>query len=201
VNQLPRDLKKLRRYLKAERHQWLIDHPDWPEDWPYQGPHDFVLQHGRPYQVDLIDADGIPRECYSNSIKAVLQQRGWTYVEGYALVPPNTPQTIEHGMYFADGGRAVQHAWGVTEQGQAVELTWRFPGAAYLGVEFSAVRAEEATWDGDATILDDLHRGWPLLRQRWEGERDDWEWNERCHAIARSDWSEFARLIGRDLLA
>lgn len=198
MNQTRADLKRLRRELMTRRTAWEREHRDLLGSLAYGGPHDFVLQHGRSYDVELIDADGIPNYCYANAINAVLQHRGWSYVEGYAMVPRNTSQTVEHGMWFTDAGEVVQHAWGVTPDGQAAELTWRFPGAAYLGVEFSPVRAEEATWDGDATVLDDFNRGWPLLRQRWQGEHE-WPLNARCRAIAREDWPALARLTGRHL--
>ena len=35
---------------------------------------------------------------------------------------------------------------------------------------FSAARAHDCTWHGDATVLDDFNRGWPLLREPWAGE-------------------------------
>jgi len=36
----------------------------------------------------------------------------------------------------------------------------------------SAERADDATWNGDASVLDDFRRDHPLFKQPWPGE--DW---------------------------
>ena len=36
-------------------------------------------------------------------------------------------------------------------------------------MEFSIEQADDCTWSGDATMLDDYRRRWPLLRQPWIG--------------------------------
>jgi len=70
------------------------------------------------------------------------------------------------------------------EQGRAIELTWRAPGLAYLGVPFAVERADDCSWVGDATVLDDWRRGWPLLRDRWRGEPGDVPRSDRLRALA-----------------
>lgn len=191
------DLKKLRRWLKAERHQWELDHRDLLGTLAYGGPADFVLQHGRPYEIEYIDQDAIPEQCYFNSIIAALQHPGWSYVEGYAMIPRNTQQTVDRGHWWV-GPEIVPHAWCLTDNAVPVELTWPFPGRAYLGVVFHPQRAEEATWDGDANVLDDFHRGWPLLRERWTGERE-WELGERSLLIRDRRMRELYDAMKRDL--
>ena len=130
----------------------------------YRGPADFVLRHGRwmrPGPWDDGWPEGLPRRCFGNSItQAAL--RGWKYVEGYAL-----PEA---------GRLPVQHAWNLDRSGRLADVTWRNKGVAYLGVEFALGRADDATWNGDADVLDDWRRGWPLFREPWRGEDFAREW-------------------------
>ncbi len=134
------------------------------QGYAYACPEDFALQHGRWYEPLPRPAGfrrGAPKCCYGNSIVLGAQQ-GFAYVEGYALIHC--------------GGLVVQHAWN-DRDGQALDVTWPTPGLAYLGVEFCLGRADEAMWTGDATVLDDYRRHWPLLRQPWQGE-DASRWPE-----------------------
>lgn len=140
----------------------------------YAGPADFVRRHGRWYDVART-APGAPRLCYANAIGYAVAF-GWAYVEGYAMVPltPGSSRTVAPGvvMRMAAGDEVVQHAWCVDDAGRPVEVTWPVPGRAYRGVAFAAERADDATWNGDATVLDDFHRGWPLLRREWPPDGD-----------------------------
>jgi hypothetical protein len=139
----------------------------------YRGPHDFVLQHGERHLVQRSPMMGAPRVCFGNAF-AVSYSVGGRYVEGYAIPLP-----------FAE---PVHHAW-VQLDGRYFELTWPSPGLAYHGVEFRPERADDCTWNGDASVLDDFRRGWPLLQEPWQGE--DWEaqWpdNERLQIIRTGD--------------
>lgn len=152
---------ELRRRLRDER---------WPADLAaergvaYRGPADFVLREGRWWPVEPglppgLGRYGAPRMCFGNAIfiGTVLDLR---YVQGYAL-------GLDNDMTVA----AIPHAWLADASGRAWDVTWRPPGWAYLGVEFSLERADDATWNGDAETIDDRLRGWPLLRERWQGER------------------------------
>ena len=102
------------------------------------------------------------RLCFANAMAASFKH-GWRYVEGVALsiYPPAVP---------------LHHAWNLDADGAVVDLTWRPLGRAYYGVEFNPGRADDATWNGDATILDDKHRGWPVLKEPWAGEDFVREW-------------------------
>lgn len=127
----------------------------------YRGAADFVLQHGRwwrPSHRPPGVTAGPLGKCYGNSITVAVLY-GLRYVEGWCL--PH------------EGALAVPHAWVADKTGRAIDVTWG-PGlaAAYLGVEFSVERADDATWNGDACVLDDWHRKWPLFRERWTGEGD-----------------------------
>lgn len=144
----------------------------------YRGPADFLLQHGRwwrpadlPEGVEL----GAPRACFGNAMNASIVH-GLRYVQGYAL-PASSPLP-------------VPHAWGADDDGHALEVTWSQQGRAYLGVEFSPERADDATWNGDADILDDFHRGWPVLRERWRGElpEPDPSWAPSPMLLALRAW-------------
>lgn len=125
----------------------------------YAGSPDFVLQHGTWYAPAPLTfrERGAPKMCFGNAIMLAVKRPELVYVEGYALSPVLAAP--------------IHHAWNATPAGELVDITWRNEGLAYLGVVFSVERADDATWHGDASVLDDWKRRWPLLRQRWEGER------------------------------
>lgn len=143
----------------------------------YDGPAAFVLEHGEwfaPARPPATIPHGPPGLCFGNAIHAAVLY-DLEYVEGWAVTP-------------GDVGLPVHHAWNTDAAGRLVDVTWTGPrastrisgdrayrvfgrpGAAYLGVRFSVERADDCTWNGDATVLDDFARGWPLLRERWHGE-------------------------------
>jgi hypothetical protein len=140
----------------------------------YAGPADFVLRHGRSYAPapPRYRERGADKCCFGNAIMLAVKYPRLRYVEGFAVVPRI--------------GIPVLHAWNVDDAGRMVDITWRPVGAAYIGVEFAVERADDATWNGDACVLDDWKRGWPLLREPWTGERSwaDYEPSEPL-ALAR----------------
>lgn len=152
-----------RRVLRRELER--IRDEEWPPERAdelglvYRGPADFVLRHGRwwkptPYPLGV--PRGAPKRCFGNAIGlAVLFDL--RYVQGYAISPVEPTDVIPH-------------AWN-GEEGCAVDATWNPPGIAYLGVALSVERADDGTWWGDADPIDDKHRGWPLLREKWRGEK------------------------------
>lgn len=148
----------VRRYLRKERASWPPEQAD-ALGLVYRGPTDFVLQHGRWWRPVPLPAgvrEGAPRKCFGNAI-AIAALHNLRYVEGWALpVGSNLP---------------VHHGWNADAAGNAVDVTWIPPGAVYLGVEFALWRADDATWNGDASVLNDYIRRFPLLRQRWQGEQ------------------------------
>lgn len=133
--------------------------PERPLTFVYDGPAGFVLEHGAWFPPDVYPIDrypqGAPQLCYANSLAFAMAGEELEYVEGFAV---------------AAGGLIVQHAWNVTAEGGLLDSTWLNTGHAYFGVRFSADRADDCTWNGDATVLDDWRRLWPLLQHRWEGE-------------------------------
>jgi len=131
----------------------------------YSSPMDFLVREGTPAYPRAVpcDALGHPQMCYGNSIIAAVKQ-GFAYVEGYALRDaPAAPPVV------------IAHAW-IADEAHAFEITWPIPGTAYLGVRFSVERADNCTWVGNGSVLQDRHRGYPLLQQRWAGERTDIPW-------------------------
>ncbi|MFL5313056.1 MAG: hypothetical protein ACJ79H_21700 [Myxococcales bacterium] len=187
--------KKLARWLEAER--W----PTAPAGLVYRGPADFVLQHGEWHMPGPLP-EGIPRmtpgHCYSNAIILSIEY-GLDYVEGFAL-EPDLKHVYPHAWNVDDAGRAIDSTWtgdsaiviagelaAVTDVVNLADLadlaqvlpvtvfTGR-PGAAYVGVRFSVERADDCTWNGDACVIDDRNRDWPLFRERWHGEPADIEW-------------------------
>ena len=141
----------------------------------YNGPEDFVLQHGEWFEPIPLPAEfeyGPPKTCFGTSI-ALAAMKGLTYVEGFA--------------YWSGAGFPIPHAWNTDESGRLIDATWRavheatgvrlpMQGAAYLGLRFSLGRADDATWNGDGSILDDWQRRWPIFEQPWEGEDFEHEW-------------------------
>lgn len=120
----------------------------------YRNHYDFLLREGTQYVPSPLSSlpQLAPRQCFFNALLTAIVQ-GLPYVEGMAFSP------------FQDA--AWHHAWNVDERGQVVDRTWGV-GRAYLGVEFSAQRANEATWDGDASVLQDPRH--ELLRSPWVRE-------------------------------
>jgi hypothetical protein len=129
----------------------------------YRMAPDFVLRHGVwferiPWRKGW--KQGAPLCCFGNAIAAGMLN-GWRYIEGYALAPT---------------GKTILHAWNATEEGTLIDTTWCNTGLAYLGIEFSVGRADDATWNGDQCVLDDCKRGWPLFQQEWRGEPEGVAW-------------------------
>jgi hypothetical protein len=123
----------------------------------YTSPYDFVLQHGKLYRGEhgyQRYPDGAQTACYGNAI--VLSARfGLKYIEGFAIAPT---------------GSLIHHAWNAEQDGALVDSTWHNLGLVYYGVEFSVERADDATWNGDACVLNYEHRNYPLFQKPWTGE-------------------------------
>jgi hypothetical protein len=173
--------RDLRRMLANLRRAWGSSHPEFV----YRGPMDFVLRHGRSYVPQPLPKPyrvGAQKMCFGNAI-IVAASYGLAYVEGYALAP-----TIRF---------PIHHAWNADADGNLVDTTWAGTGAAYLGVAFALGRADEATWDGDGTVLDDFKRRWPLLREPWTGEHE-WPESERIVAIRERRLGHLRRMMKED---
>lgn len=159
---VPDHWKALRRLLARNR---------WPVELTrqrrvsYQGPADFLLEHGERFEPRPLPREYEhlePNKCFWNALVTAVVD-GLDYVEGFTL------------SHFGD---AYLHAWNVDEDGHVVERTWRArsmaqqrqaAALAYIGVRFTADRADDCSWDGDACVVNDFRRGWPLLREPWIG--------------------------------
>ena len=140
----------------------------------YTSAADFLVQHGvdyRPGHAWLHYPRGTQLQCFGNAIKLAAQY-GLRYCEGVALSPK---------------GEVIAHGWNLDDKGLLVDSTWCKTGLVYIGVEFSLERADDATWNGDASVLADEHRGFPLFRQRWTGEDPAivWPYSDRIEAYHR----------------
>lgn len=129
-------------------------------DHHYRNPHDFVLREGTVYRcLRSRPSKLLPNHCFHNAI-VVATVYGMPYVEGYA-------------QPFARA-EVVAHAWNLDARGNVVDVSWSPEvdplDRAYLGVQFSARRAHDCSWHGDACVLDDNKRDWPVLREPWQGE-------------------------------
>ncbi len=170
----------------------------------YRGPADFVLKHGRWYEPVPYPAgfpSNPPRMCYGNSI-VLAATRGLAYVEGFMLMPrilavsPDRSRAVS--LPVPSLAQAMAHAWNAGDQivqcrhergTFLIDSTLDNGALAYLGVEFSVERADECTWVGDAAVIDDHKRGWPLLREPWRGEPEGlvWPLSERLEALRTGD--------------
>lgn len=150
----------------------------------YAGPHEFVLREGTWWQAPTKPhryLQGRPKACYGNAINNAAVY-GLPYIEGYAT-HDFTPSL------------AIHHAWNIDGDGVVIDTTWGgwdkdghlvVPiGVAYCGIEFSVERADDATWNQDATVLWDHLHDHPILREKWNGETEDTEWppSKRLEAL------------------
>lgn len=129
----------------------------------YTSAYDFLYQHGFDYPPVPWTGqyrEGAQCHCYGNAI-ATSAMRGLRYVEGVAVAPT---------------GLMIPHAWNIGTEGELVDVTWRNTGEVYIGVEFSVERADDATWNGDACVLDDKYRNFPVFQRRWKGEDYGIQW-------------------------
>lgn len=130
----------------------------------YHGVEDFLLQHGVWYRAEMIpDYQGAQKACFGNAM-LIAMVRGYRYVEGYALAP-KIPMPIHH-------------AWNLDKQGRLYDSTWMNTALAYIGVEFSVGRADNAIWFDDATVLDNPRNRFKILREPWAGENYNLVWRK-----------------------
>ena len=130
----------------------------------YRGMEDFLLQHGewhRPTEP-IRDRQGAPKQCFGNALVLAVT-RGYRYFEGIAL--PDIPVRI-----------SMHHGWCLTPDGALVDNTWMNTGLAYLGVEFSVGRVDNAMWFDDASVLDNPRSRFKIYREPWTGENFNLIW-------------------------
>jgi hypothetical protein len=129
---------------------------------PYYGMEDFLLQHGVWYRpTGTPPIQGAPKSCFGNAWFAAVMH-GVPYIEGMALAP-RLPVP-------------VHHAWNLDVDGKLADTTWMNEGLAYIGVQFSVGRADNATWFDDATVLDNPRDHHKIYRQPWTGENFNLHW-------------------------
>lgn len=168
----------------------------------YAGIHEFVLREGTWFPAPTTPhryPQGRPKACYGNAIN-IAAFYGLPYVEGFAAsaVVPSLP--VHHAWNLDGDGCVVDTTWGAyDDEGNCIVPI----GVAYCGVEFSVERADDATWNQDATVIDDWEHNWPLLREKWTGEDPGREWpaSIRLQAIRaqRDDDYELAARLYRQM--
>ena len=170
-----RQERRARQFLRARLEELRSRGRDLRlEGYAYAGAADFILREGQwfePRPRPPAFERGQPAMCFGNAI-LLSARSGLRYVEGYALPPDSVELVKGLRVRVDDADQAVHHAWNLDAEGRLIDTTWKEPGQAYVGVVFSVERADKATWDGDASVLDDYNRDWPLFRQRWTGETD-----------------------------
>ena len=140
----------------------------------YTSPYDFVARHGVDYRPNRIGRlpyrQGVAAQCYGNAI-SLAGKADLKYVEGFAMAP---------------NGHVIAHGWNLDDEG-LVDVTWMNTGLIYIGVEFSLERGDDATWNGDAHVLNDEHRNYPVFQKIWQGEDYSlvWPQSDRVDALRR----------------
>lgn len=159
------DHRTVKGRLHTELATWANAGRHTPGDYHYPSWAAFLQREAEPF--DCVPCTRSlymrPRFCYGNAIMLAAMV-GLPYVEGMACPRIDMP--------------AVPHAWNLNAAGQAIDSTWALgeaqgapvEGRAYFGVRFAVKRADKATWDGDANVLDDWKHKWPILREPWPGE-------------------------------
>jgi hypothetical protein len=145
-----------------------------PKGYHYAGIGDFLLQHGiwhEPAPLPARVRRGAPKACYGNALVLAIQH-GYRYVEGYASADISQ-------MPFP-----VHHAWNLDPEGNLIDNTWRNTGLAYLGVEFSKGRAENAIWFDNSNVLDNVASRFKIFREPWVGENYHLRWR-RSNKVRR----------------
>ncbi|MFF2228927.1 hypothetical protein ACFVV7_37040 [Streptomyces globisporus] len=118
--------------------------PDTFRHWAYPTFADLVLAHGRLY-APAPWPGGIqrPGECFA-AAHALADRTGWTYCEGFALIP-SSAGPVPHGV--------GEHAWCLTTDGQVADpalpdgyaaLYWGLPLAEDFRAEHRQVRGDDA---------------------------------------------------------
>jgi len=159
-----------------------------PNGYTYAGVGDFLLRHGVWYEPRPLPKSirhGAPRQCFANAVM-LGRIKGLRYVEGYALA-----------QFKGDALLPVQHGWNLDRDGNLIDATWREPGLAYLGVEFSVGRAENALWFDDASVLDNPKSRYRIFKEPWLGENFNLAWR-RSNKLRRAASELRAAGIWRD---
>jgi hypothetical protein len=133
------------------------------DDYTYKGMEHFLLEHGQWYEPRPWTGEyrqGAPKLCFANAMM-LGDSDNLRYVEGVAV------STVAFPIY---------HAWNLDAAGELVDSTWLNRGVLYFGVEFSVGRADDAIWNGNASVLDDFNRRHPLFREPWPGEDYSVDW-------------------------
>lgn len=164
IRTTPEDLR-LEHWLRAQDRKRRVT----PPDAHYSGPHDFVLREGRPMRPGRLPtavAAGPFRYCFALAIQLAVHG-GYPYVEGYAM-NAYSMLPVHHAWNLGADGTVIDTSWGdESKVPPGAPVAVPMAGRAYRGVCFSARRADEATWDGDACVLDDHRRGHPILLDPW----------------------------------
>jgi hypothetical protein len=153
--------QKLRQILEQQRD---LKQGNFPADYAYSGMEDFLLRHGVWHRSDGQPSfQGKRGVCFGNALM-IAAVNGWPYIEGVAL-PVSEKEPIHH-------------AWNLHPNGELIDVTWMNQGLAYLGVEFSVGRADNATWFDNASVLDNHGKRNRLYRQPWRGENFNLIWRK-----------------------
>ncbi|MFD4576748.1 hypothetical protein ACFWNK_30830 [Streptomyces sp. NPDC058417] len=137
------DVDTVRR-LRAGLDFYLPLVADISHDWHYPTFADLVLAHGRLY-APAPWPGGLqhPGRCFA-AAHALADREGWTYCEGFALVP-SSADSVPHG--------AAEHAWCLTDDGRVADpalpdgyatLYWGLPLAEAFRAEHRQARGNDA---------------------------------------------------------
>jgi hypothetical protein len=137
------DVDTVRR-LRAGLDFYLPLASDTSRDWHYPTFADLVLTHGHLYAPAPWPGGPQRPGQYFAAAHALADRKGWTYCEGFALVP-SSAGSVPHG--------AAEHAWCLTNDGRVADpalpdgyatLYWGLPLAEAFRAEHRQARGDDA---------------------------------------------------------
>ena len=141
---------KLKDYLEEYAEKTRKEFP------MYKGPYitleEFVLKNGQEYtkRKKVVTESGNKKECFKNAYD-LAQEKGLTYVEGYATTETET--LLELSL----------HAWCIDSQGTVYDPTWA-EADEYFGVAFDMDYVTQTIYHSKHYgVIDNPEGGFPLL--------------------------------------
>lgn len=103
----------------------LFKHSGKNSQYKYKSFYELILELGKEMRPATTSKElrGQRKNCYGNCQTLAFMKPELSYCEGFAI-----PNTIDF---------PASHAWLLDKSGKVIEVTWKDPGLAYLGIPFS----------------------------------------------------------------
>lgn len=170
----------------VEKVREMVERRRRPDGWHYDGPHHFLLTHGRAFESAELPPDGMDviraatsrrrklkvRQCFKNAQYAALDDTTGRllYCEGFAtsIIPTHHAWTVLDGRVVAD----LTWERGHTTTGKlSSKIIGTLGEREYFGVVFSQRTVRDAVLLGEAygSLLFDYRFDYPLMHQPFVG--------------------------------